>query len=259
MSKPSLIFICTGNSARSQLAEALFKHMAGNSFEVYSAGTAPEPVDPRVFEVLTARHISTNGLHSKELNSLSDKYFDYAITLCDKARQSCITQVKAAQVLAWDFADPKPTAGVKAFDVVLNELNERIKYFLLFSQKYRNPTDQLTDALSFYKALADDTRLKALLLIQQQQELCVCELTTALNETQPKISRHLAQLRKAAILQDRRHGQWVFYRLADNLPAWAVEVLRLTAQNNAQLISTNLSTLNQMGDRPQRAALCNAN
>lgn len=186
MQKPSLIFICTGNSARSQLAEALFKQMAGAEFDVYSAGTAPELVDPRVFEVLQSRHIPSAGLHSKALSSLSDRHFDYAITLCDKAHQSCVTQVKAAQILAWDFADPKPKAGSKAFDVVLNELSERIKYFLLFSRKYRDSNEQLSDALSFYKALADDTRLKALLLIQQQQELCVCELTTALSETQPK-------------------------------------------------------------------------
>ncbi|KUM54159.1 metalloregulator ArsR/SmtB family transcription factor [Rheinheimera sp. EpRS3] len=257
MNKKSVIFICTGNSARSQLAEALFRHMAIDQFDVFSAGTAPEPIDPRVFTVLDARHISGENLRSKDLTSLNERYFDYAITLCDKAHQSCITQVKAAQILAWDFADPKPKAGTKAFDVVLNELSERIKYFLLFSQKYRAKPEQLSDALSFYKALADDTRLKTLLLIQQQQELCVCELTAALTETQPKISRHLAQLRKAAILQDRRHGQWVFYRLADNLPDWALEVLRLTAANNSALIADNLSKLNQMGDRPQRAALCN--
>jgi ArsR family transcriptional regulator len=257
MQKKSLLFICTGNSARSQLAEALFRQMAGEAFDVYSAGTAPEPIDPRVFTVLAARNISAENLHSKDLSSLSERYFDYAITLCDKAHQSCITQVKAAQILAWDFADPKAKAGTKAFDVVLNELSERIKYFLLFSQKYRAKPEQLSDALSFYKALADDTRLKTLLLIQQQKELCVCELTAALDETQPKISRHLAQLRNAAILQDRRHGQWVFYRLADNLPGWALEVLRLTAANNSALIAANLNQLNQMGDRPQRAALCN--
>lgn len=257
MDKKSLIFICTGNSARSQLAEALFRQMAGDQFDVFSAGTAPEPIDPRVFTVLDARHISRDNLFSKDLTSLGDQYFDYAITLCDKAHQSCITQVKAAQILAWDFADPKAKTGTKAFDIVLNELGERIKYFLLFSQKYRAKPEQLSDALSFYKALADDTRLKTLLLIQQHQELCVCELTAALTETQPKISRHLAQLRKAAILQDRRHGQWVFYRLADNLPDWALEVLRLTAANNSALIADNLSKLNQMGDRPQRAALCN--
>jgi ArsR family transcriptional regulator, arsenate/arsenite/antimonite-responsive transcriptional repressor / arsenate reductase (thioredoxin) len=257
MQKKSLLFICTGNSARSQLAEALFRQMAGAEFDVYSAGTAPEPIDSRVFTVLAARNISAENLHSKDLSSLSERHFDYAITLCDKAHQSCVTRVKAAQILAWDFADPKPKAGTKAFDVVLNELSERIKYFLLFSQKYRAKPEQLSDALSFYKALADDTRLKTLLLILQQQELCVCELTAALDETQPKISRHLAQLRKAAILQDRRHGQWVFYRLADNLPAWALEVLRLTAGNNSSLISDNLNKLKQMGDRPQRAALCN--
>ena len=67
--------------------------------------------------------------------------------------------------------------------------------------------------LTFFKLLADSTRLQTVLLILQQQELCVCELTCALNETQPKISRHLAMLRKAELLLDRRQGQWVYYRI----------------------------------------------
>ncbi|MDX1677233.1 metalloregulator ArsR/SmtB family transcription factor, partial [Arsukibacterium sp.] len=86
----------------------------------------------------------------------------------------------------------------------------------------------MLNPLLFYKALADDTRLKSLLLITEQQELCVCELMTALEQSQPKISRHLAQLRKANILQDRRSGQWVFYSLHPELPAWAHQVLQHT-------------------------------
>lgn len=86
--------------------------------------------------------------------------------------------------------------------------------------------------LHFYKALADDTRLKSLLLITRQQELCVCELMSALEQSQPKISRHLAQLRKANILQDRRSGQWVFYSLHPDLPAWAHDVLQQTLLAN---------------------------
>jgi DNA-binding transcriptional ArsR family regulator len=80
----------------------------------------------------------------------------------------------------------------------------------------------------FYKALADDTRLNILLLLAGSNELCVCELMTALNDSQPKISRHLALLRKAGILQDRRQGQWVYYQLHHALPVWAHQVLRQT-------------------------------
>ncbi|MEP0072894.1 MAG: metalloregulator ArsR/SmtB family transcription factor [Marinomonas sp.] len=79
----------------------------------------------------------------------------------------------------------------------------------------------MIDPSLFFKALADDTRLRCLLLITQSTELCVCELMEALNETQPKVSRHLAQLRKSGLLSDRRQGQWVFYKLHPDLPEWA--------------------------------------
>lgn len=113
----------------------------------------------------------------------------------------------------------------------------------------------MLDPVSFFKALADETRLQSLLLILHEQELCVCELMAALNESQPKVSRHLAQLRKASILQDRRQGQWVYYRLSDTLPDWATQVLQHTAQQQGYLQPT-LQRLNQMGQRPERSQRC---
>lgn len=110
--------------------------------------------------------------------------------------------------------------------------------------------------LQFYKCLADETRLRSLLLITHEGELCVCELTGALAVSQPKISRHLAQLRNCGLLQDRRQGQWVFYRLDPALPAWAKAVLNETLAANRALIEDNLRSLCRMGDRPERAGLC---
>src|SRR3989304_3575780 len=78
---------------------------------------------------------------------------------------------------------------------------------------------------NFFPALADPTRLRCLLLLAAEGELCVCELTHALGESQPKISRHLAMLRAAGIVSDRREGLWVHYRLNPELPPWAREVL----------------------------------
>ncbi len=112
------------------------------------------------------------------------------------------------------------------------------------------------DPIAFFKALADETRLQSLLLIQQEGELCVCELTTALRENQPKISRHLAQLKKAGVLSDRRQGQWVFYRLDPQLPAWAAQVLQTTATDNGAVFEDAMNRLRHMGDRPQRARAC---
>lgn len=79
----------------------------------------------------------------------------------------------------------------------------------------------------FFKCLSDTTRLNILLLIVQQGERCVCDLTTTLDLSQPKISRHLALLRSTQILQDRRQGQWIYYRLHDALPAWCIEILQI--------------------------------
>ncbi|SEA79054.1 arsenate reductase ArsC [Alkalimonas amylolytica] len=131
----SIIFICTENSARSQLAEAYFREQAGDRFMVASAGTEPGQIDPRVFSTLEARQIPANTLRSKPLSEFSNHHFDYAVLLCDKARQECVHQLNATEILSWDFEDPKPKKGQKPFDVVLNELSERIKYFLLFQDK----------------------------------------------------------------------------------------------------------------------------
>jgi ArsR family transcriptional regulator len=110
--------------------------------------------------------------------------------------------------------------------------------------------------VQFYKCLADETRLRCLLLIQQEGELCVCELTEALQEIQPKVSRHLAQLRKCGLLSDRRQGQWIFYQLNPILPEWATQVLSLSAEANQDFLNQNLKQLDKMGDRPERSRRC---
>lgn len=110
--------------------------------------------------------------------------------------------------------------------------------------------------VQFYKCLADDTRLRCLLLIAREQELCVCELTEALQEIQPKISRHLAQLRENDLLLDRRQGQWVFYRINPAMPDWAKAVLSTTLDSNPAFLAKNLKQLCRMGDRPTRTQAC---
>lgn len=89
--------------------------------------------------------------------------------------------------------------------------------------------------LDILKCLADETRLRMLLLISQEGELCVCELMIALDEGQSKVSRHLAQLRRCGLLSDRRKGQWVFYDLAEALPQWLTQLLEGLAVDQLQL------------------------
>ncbi len=79
--------------------------------------------------------------------------------------------------------------------------------------------------LQLFKHLADETRLAIVLLLRDQGELCVCDLCSALDAPQPKISRHLAMLRASGLLLDRRQGKWVHYRLSPQMPAWAAQVI----------------------------------
>lgn len=104
----------------------------------------------------------------------------------------------------------------------------------------------------FSRCLADETRARIALLVAGEQELCVCELTCALDEIQPKISRHLAQLRASGVLADRRQGQWVYYRLHPDLAAWAVTTLKLMREAHSDWLAPNVSRLCGMENRPQR-------
>lgn len=97
--------------------------------------------------------------------------------------------------------------------------------------------------VAFYKCLAEETRLKVILLISLKGELCVCDLVAALALSQPKVSRHLAELRKCGLLLDERRGKWVYYQLNQSLPQWARTVLEQTAHNTPQFLSTSLSQL----------------
>jgi len=107
-----------------------------------------------------------------------------------------------------------------------------------------------------FKCLADETRGRVMLLIAREEELCVCELTCALDEAQPKVSRHLAQLRACGLLTDRRQGQWVYYRLHPDLPDWVHSILGTVLDANKHWLSPNSKRLEGMGDRPGRAAAC---
>lgn len=112
------------------------------------------------------------------------------------------------------------------------------------------------DAPALFKLLADETRLRLVLLISSEGELCVCELVCAVDASQPKISRHLAELRRSGLLQDRRQGQWVYYRLNDRLPAWVCHVLDTVRSANHLWIEDELRRLGRMDDRPVRLASC---
>jgi len=88
----------------------------------------------------------------------------------------------------------------------------------------------MIDSHELFTAMSNDTRLRCLMLLVQEHELCVCEITHALGVAQPVVSRHLALLREAGIVLDRRDGLWIHYRLHPDLPDWAAKVLSETAK-----------------------------
>ncbi|MEG3639895.1 metalloregulator ArsR/SmtB family transcription factor [Magnetococcus sp. PR-3] len=106
----------------------------------------------------------------------------------------------------------------------------------------------------FLKSLVDETRFRCLLLLLTEGELCVCELSHAVDAIQPKISRNLALLRQNGVVASRRNGQWIFYSLHPELPRWAVEMLQAAHHgcNGQSLLDQDRSRLGGMDKRPKR-------
>jgi len=100
----------------------------------------------------------------------------------------------------------------------------------------------------FFYLLSDETRLRCLLLLKAKGELCVCDLTAALKLTQPKISRHLAILKKFKIVSDRRKGTWIYYRIHPTLSKWAIQVITtsLKSSSTTKPYSSDLVALNRI-------------
>ncbi len=82
-----------------------------------------------------------------------------------------------------------------------------------------------------FSLLSDETRLRCLVLLQKEGELCVCEMSQIIGSIQPKISRHLALMRQSGLVSDERRGQWVYYSLSQSLPHWAKKIIESTLEN----------------------------
>ena len=135
-----VLFVCTGNSARSILAEALLRHVGRSRFETRSAGTIPTEVHPFALRVLSDAGIETAGLRSKPIDEVQDEAFDYVITLCDDARQVCPVFPGADQSLHWGYRDPASVEGdaaarIAAFERVFTDLAVRIRQFVVIAER----------------------------------------------------------------------------------------------------------------------------
>lgn len=110
------------------------------------------------------------------------------------------------------------------------------------------------DSSLFFDLLGDATRRRILALLKSEGELCVCELTEALGQIQPKVSRHLAVIREAGVVCVRREGTWSFYRLHESLPAWVSELLATLTTGAVPELAADRRRLKIMATRPVRCA-----
>jgi protein-tyrosine-phosphatase/DNA-binding transcriptional ArsR family regulator len=126
-----VLFLCTGNSSRSQMAEALLVARSGGAIEARSAGSHPRPVDERAVAVMAARGIDISSARSKHLRRFARTRFDRVVTLCDRVREICPEFPGPAPRVHWSVPDPAAAGeGVAAFEAVADELDERIDVLL---------------------------------------------------------------------------------------------------------------------------------
>ena len=132
--KKRVLVICTGNVARSQMAEGLLRHLAGDKTEVFSAGLIPSYVRPNAIEAMKELGIDISHHRSKSLNEFVDTPFDYVITVCDYAAQYCPTFPGEAKRIHWSIKDPvvigDDEAQLEAFRSARDDLKGRIEKFV---------------------------------------------------------------------------------------------------------------------------------
>ena len=130
-----VLILCTGNSARSQMAEGLLREIAGNRVEVASAGVAPTRVRPEAIEAMKEIGIDISNHRSKSIDELTAQAFDYVITVCDNANQHCPVFPGACRRIHWSIEDPAAVGGddkisLAAFREARDELRERLRKFI---------------------------------------------------------------------------------------------------------------------------------
>ena len=136
MDKQRVLFLCTHNSARSQMAEGLLRHLAGDRFEAYSAGTEATQVRPLAIEAMAELGIDVSGQESKTLDRYLGEPFDAVITVCDQAAEACPVFPGARRRLHWSFPDPSKATGSEAdqlavYRQVRDDIRGRIERELL--------------------------------------------------------------------------------------------------------------------------------
>ena len=143
MEKKRVLILCTGNSARSQMAEGLLRHDAGERFDVESAGTKPGLVRPEAVAVMKELGIDISGHRSKHVDEFEGQRFDYVITVCDNARESCPVFFGAAGRLHRSFDDPAALEGSEEERLtVFRRVRDELRAYLAeFAGRRNAPTN----------------------------------------------------------------------------------------------------------------------
>ena len=132
--KKRVLILCTGNSARSQMAEGLLGHIAGDRFEVHSAGTIATFVRPQAIKAMQETGIDISSHRSKSVDEFAGQDFDYVITVCDNANQNCPVFPGKTRRIRWSFDDPAEAKGsdddvLAVFRRVRDEIRQRLETF----------------------------------------------------------------------------------------------------------------------------------
>lgn len=135
MNKRHVLILCTGNSARSQMAEGLLRYDAGTSFEVASAGVAPSHVRPEAIAVMKELGIDISTHRSKSVDEFTGNEFDFVITVCDNANEQCPIFPGKTKRIHWSFEDPAAAQGdepqrLSVFRKVRDQIRERLREFV---------------------------------------------------------------------------------------------------------------------------------
>jgi arsenate reductase len=136
--KPRVLFVCTHNSSRSQMAEGFLRRLGGSAFEAVSAGTEPGTVHPLAIEVMAESGIDISAQRAKSVDDFVQQQFDYVITVCDDANESCPLFPNAANRLHWSLPDPSAARGSRierlaTFRAVRDAIKTHIEQFLAAS------------------------------------------------------------------------------------------------------------------------------
>jgi arsenate reductase len=141
--RSKVLFLCTGNSCRSQMAEGFLRHLNGERFEAYSAGTQPSRVNPMAIEVMAEKGIDISQHRSKNATEYLGRHFPYIITVCDNAKEHCPIFPGPSIRLHWSLPDPAEAQGtheekLAMFRAVRDEVEARIREFVSEPQQHKS-------------------------------------------------------------------------------------------------------------------------